>query len=41
MRLISKGDLQFLFLYFIETYRWRSVFPWSRFVDQTSFAFAW
>jgi len=35
MRLTIKGGLQFLFLYFIERYRWRSVFPWLRFVDQT------
>jgi len=27
-------DLHFLFFYFIERFRWRSVFPWLRFVDQ-------
>jgi len=35
MRLTIKGGLQLLFLYFIERYRWRSVFPWLPFVDQT------
>jgi len=30
-----EGGLYFLFLYLIETYRWRSVFPWLRFVEQT------
>jgi len=34
MWLTFKGDLHFLFFYFIETYRWRSVFPWLRFVNQ-------
>ena len=34
MRLTIKGGLYFLFLYFIERYRRRSVFPWLRFVDQ-------
>jgi len=31
VRLVIKGDLYFLFLYLIERYRWRSVFPWLRF----------
>jgi len=35
MRLTIKGGLHFLFLFFIKRYRWRSVFPWLRFVDQT------
>jgi len=35
VRLITKGGLHFLFLYFIERYRWRSVFRWRRFFDQT------
>jgi len=35
MGLTIKGGLHFLFLYFIERYRWRSVFHWLRFVDQT------
>jgi len=34
MRLTIKGGLQLLFFYFIERYRWRSVFPWPHFVDQ-------
>jgi len=29
------GGLHFLFLYFIERHRWRSVLPWLNFVDQT------
>jgi len=29
------GGLHFLFLYIIERHRWRSVFPWLRFVHQT------
>ena len=32
---LQSGRLTFLFLYLIETYKWRSVFPWLRFVDQT------
>ena len=35
MRSKITGGLHFLFLYFIEGCRWRSVFPWLRFVDQT------
>jgi len=34
MRLTTKGGLHFLFFYFIERYRWRSVSSWERFVDQ-------
>ena len=34
MRLTIKGDLHFLFFYFIERYRRRSVSPWLLFVDQ-------
>ena len=34
MRLAIKVELHFLFFCFIERYRWRSVFPWLRFVDQ-------
>jgi len=34
MRLTVKGGLHFLFFYFIERYRWRSVFPHVHFVDQ-------
>jgi len=34
-RLTIKGGLHFSFLYFIERFRWRSVFPWLRFVDRT------
>jgi len=34
MRLKITGGLHFLFLYFIERHRWRSVFPWLSFVDQ-------
>jgi len=29
--------LHLLFLYLIEKHKWRSVFPWLRFVDQTLF----
>jgi len=29
-----KSGLHFLFFYFIESYRWRSVFPWLHFVEQ-------
>jgi len=35
MQLAIKGGSHFLFFYFIERYRWRSVFPWLRFIDQT------
>jgi len=31
---LQSGALHFLFLYFIERHRWRSVFPWPSFVDQ-------
>jgi len=34
MRLIIKGSLYILLIYLIERYRWRSVFPCTRFVDQ-------
>ena len=34
MQLTVKGGLHFLFFYFIESYRWRSVFPHVHFVDQ-------
>jgi len=34
MQLAIKSGLHFLFFYFIERYRWRSLFPWLRFVDQ-------
>jgi len=40
MRLVIKGGLYFLFLYLIEMHRWRSVFPWLRFVDQTLFSYS-
>jgi len=31
----NQGWLTFFIFYFIERYRWRSVFAWLRFVDQT------
>jgi len=34
MLLTIKSGLHFLFIYFIERYRWRSVFPWLRFVEK-------
>jgi len=37
MGLTIKGGLYFVFLNFMERFRWRSVFPWLHFVDQTLF----
>jgi len=38
--LYSRATYIFLFLYLIERYRWRSVFPWLRFVYQTLFSYS-
>jgi len=39
-RHIIRSSLYFLFLYLLERYKWRSTFPWLRFVDRTIFSYS-